>query len=380
MFKTIRGPQGGEINLDGRDVINMASNNYLGFADHPALVKAAKDAIDEYGVSAGAARHIIGNFEIHNQLEKKLAEFKEVEDTCVFSSGLTANTGVIPILVGKGDEVFSDELNHASIIDGIRLSRATVKVYKHKDMADLERLLKESDASAKEDGRTPNKLIVSDAVFSMDGDLATIPEIVALGKKYGVKVMIDDAHGDGVMGKVGRGTVDHFGVRDGVYVETGSLSKAFGSSGGFVAGPKELIDRVKLQARSFIFTATPIQPAFAAAALKALEMLMEDDAPVRKLWENRDYFMSKLSVLGYDLGHTESPVVPVMVGDEDKAREMSEKMYDEGVFAQAIVYPTVAKGKARLRVMISAAHTKEDLDKAVKAFEKVGKEMGLIGN
>ncbi|MCI2062717.1 MAG: glycine C-acetyltransferase [Eubacteriaceae bacterium] len=370
MFKTIRGPQGGEINLDGRDVVNMASNNYLGFANDPALVKAAKDAIDEYGVSAGAARHIIGNFLVHNELEKKLAEFKEVEDTCVFSSGLTANTGAIPMIVGKGDEVFSDELNHASIIDGIRLSRAAVRVYRHKDMADLERLLQEPAEG--------ERLIVTDAVFSMDGDLAPIPEIVALGKKYDARVMIDDAHGDGVMGRSGRGTVDHFGVRDGVYVETGSLSKAFGSSGGFVAGPKELIDKIRVQSRSFIFTATPMQPVFAAAALKAIEMLMEDDAPVRKLWDNREYFMGKMSTLGYDLGHTETPVVPVMVGDEALAKEMSEMLYNEGIFAQAIVYPTVAKGKARLRVMISAAHTKKDLDKAVAAFAKVGKEAGVL--
>lgn len=369
-FKVITSPQGGRIILDGRDIINMAANNYLGLANHPRVVQVAKDALDAYGLGAGAARGIIGNFAPHEELEEKLAKFKGTEASCVFNSGFAANLGCITQMIGKGDDVFSDELNHASIIDGIRLSKATVHAYPHMNMEALEEMLAASTAE--------NRMIVTDAVFSMDGDLAPIPDIVDLGKKYNAKVMIDDAHGDGVMGPSGRGTVDHFEVRDGVYVETGSLSKGFGSAGGFVAGPKDFIDRVSKQARSFIFTATPMQPCMAAAAVAALDILEESDELVRKLWDNREHFVKGIQQLGFDTGKTETPIVPVMIGDEDKAREFSAAMFEAGVFSQALAYPVVPKEKARLRVMVSADHSKADLDEALAAFERVGKEKGLI--
>ena len=370
MYRTVFGPQNGRINLDGKEVINLASNNYLGLANHVEIVKAAKKAIETFGVGAGAGRTIVGNYSVHNELERILADFKGVEATCVFNSGLAANYGTIPVLVGKDDEVFSDELNHASIIDGIRLSKAKINVYKHLDMNDLERHLKGSE--------NKNKLIITDGVFSMDGDLAPLPRIVELSKKYNAKVMVDDAHGDGVMGKSGRGTVEHFGIRNDIYVETGSISKAFGSAGGFVAGSKELIERIQREARSFIFTATPMQPVMAAAAIKAIELLTESDMLVSKLWVNREYFVSKMRMLGFDLGTTKTPIVPVMVGEEEKAQILSDTLFENGVFVQAIKYPIVGKGKARLRVILSAAHEKEDLDKAISVFEKVGKSLAII--
>lgn len=370
MFKTLYGPQGGRINLDGKQVINLASNNYLGLANHPAIVDAAKKAIDLYGVGAGAARAIVGNYTVHNELEEILAKFKEVEATCVFNSGLAANYGTIPLLAGKNDEVFSDELNHASLIDGIRLSKAKINVYKHLDMDDLEKHLRASEAN--------HKLIITDGVFSMDGDIAPLTKIVELSKRYNAKVMVDDAHGDGVMGKFGRGTIDYFGVRDDIYIETGSLSKGFGSAGGFAAGSKELIERIQKEARSFIFTATPMQPSMAAAAVSAIALLMENDALVTKLWVNREYFLSGLAQLGFDLGTTKTPIIPVMVGDEEKAQLFSEMLFANGVFAQAIKYPVVAKGKARLRVIISANHEKEDLDEALTIFKTVGNYLAMI--
>ena len=369
-FKVLTSPQGGRVTLDGRDIINMAANNYLGLANHPRVVQAAKDALDKYGLGAGAARGIVGNFAPHEELEEKLAAFKGTEASCVFNSGFAANLGAITQLIGKGDDVFSDELNHASIIDGIRLSKATVHAYPHMDMAELEKMLAESTAE--------NKMIVTDAVFSMDGDLAPIPEIVELGKKYNAKVMIDDAHGDGVMGPSGRGTVDHFEVREGVYVETGSLSKGFGSAGGFVAGPKDFIDKVSKQARSFIFTATPMQPCMAAAAVAALDILNESDELVRTLWDNREYFMKGISDLGFDTRTTQTPIIPVMTYDEEKARELSARLFEEGVFSQALAFPVVPREQARLRVMVSAAHTKADLDEALSGFEKAGKALGII--
>ncbi len=370
MLKTVYSPQGGRILLDGKKVINLASNNYLGLANHPEIIDAAKKAIDLYGVGAGAARSIAGNYPVHNELEELLAKFKDVEATCVFNSGLAANYGTIPLLVGKNDEVFSDELNHASLIDGIRLSKAKITVYKHLDMNDLERHLHTSESE--------HKLIITDGVFSMDGDIAPLTKIVELSKKYNAKIMVDDAHGDGVMGKSGRGTIDYFGVRNDIYIETGSISKGFGSAGGFAAGSSELIERIQREARSFIFTATPMQPSMASAAVRAIELLMESDALVSKLWQNREYFVSELKQLGFDLGTTKTPIIPVMVGDEEKTQSLSDLLFENGVFAQAIKYPLVGKGKARLRVIISAAHEKEDLDEAISAFRSVGIQLGMI--
>ena len=370
MYRTLYGPQGAHINLDGREMINMASNNYLGLANDPDLVAAAKAAIDKYGVGPSASRNIVGNFAIHDELEEALAKFKGVEAVLVFNSGVAANTGVIPVLVGKGDTIYSDELNHGSIIDGCRLSRATVKVYPHMDLEKLEEMLKEPTEG--------KKLLVADAVFSMDGDLAPLPEMAALAEKYGAMFMVDDAHGDGVMGPFGKGTVEHFNLRDKVMVETGSLSKAFGAAGGCVAGSKEFIEELRPKARSFIFTASPLAPCLTAAALAAIRKIEHDDTLVKRLWENRQYFAARMKEAGLNTGSTVTPVIPVIVGDAEKAEELSARLYDMGVYAQAIKFPVVPRGTARLRVMISAAHTREDLEKAANAIIVITKEMGII--
>jgi len=370
MYRTVNSPQGARIQLDGREVINMASNNYLGLASHPQAILAAKDALDQYGVGPTASRNIVGNFPVHDALEKALAEFKEVEAILVFNCGVSANTGVIPFLAGKGDVIYSDALNHGSIIDGCRLSGAQIKVYEHKNMGSLEGILKEPV--------TGKKLIVTDGVFSMDGDLAPLPEIADLAERYGAMLMVDDAHGDGVMGPRGKGTVDHFGLRSRVNVETGSLSKAFGSAGGFVAGSRELIEALRPKARSFIFTASPMAPCLAAAALKAVEMISQDGSYVAKLWENREYFANRITRLGLNIGTTVTPIIPVIVGDEELAQKMSEDLFEKGVFAQAIKFPMVPKKKARLRFIISAGHSKEDLDLVVEAIEDSARANGLI--
>lgn len=370
MYRTVYSPQGACINLDGREVVNMASNNYLGLASHPEAIKAAKMALDQYGVGPTASRNIVGNFPVHDALEKALAKFKNVEAVLVFNCGVSANTGVIPFLVGKGDVIYSDALNHGSIIDGCRLSGAQIKVYGHKDMVSLEEKLREPVEG--------KRLIVTDGVFSMDGDLAPLPQIADLAEKYGAILMVDDAHGDGVMGPMGKGTVDHFGIRQRVYVETGSLSKAFGSAGGFVAGSKELIDALRPRARSFIFTASPMAPCLAAAALKVIEMISHDDCYVKRLWENREYFANRMKELGLNMGTTVTPIIPVIVGDGERAQRMSRDLFEKGVFAQAIQFPMVPKDRARLRVIISAGHTKEDLDLAADAIEVSAKSMGII--
>lgn len=372
MYRTLSSPQGGRIILDGREVINMASNNYLGLANHPEVVAAAKDAIDKYGVATTASRNICGNYTVHDELEEKLAKFKGVEAVLVFNCGVSANSALIPVLVGKDDLIYSDELNHGSIIDGCRLSGAEIKVFRHMDMAHLEELLKEAETT------DCKKLIVTDCVFSMDGDLAPLPEMADLADKYGAILVVDDAHGDGVMGPGGRGTVDHFGLRDRIIYETGSLSKAFGSAGGFVAGPREFIERFRPIARSFIFTASPMAPCLTAAAAKSADIIMESDALWQKLWDNRNYFAEKLGKLGLNIGSSVTPVIPVIVGDAEKAQKLSQMMYDRGVYAQALQFPMVPKGTARLRTIISADHTKEDLDKVVDALEECAKELGLI--
>ena len=313
MYRTLYSPQGGRIILDGREVINMASNNYLGLANHPAVVAAAKEALEKYGVATTASRNICGNYPVHDELEEKLAKFKGVEATLVFNCGVTANSGLIPQLVGKGDFIYSDELNHGSIIDGCRLSGAKIKVFRHMDMAHLEELLQEPVEG--------KRLIITDGVFSMDGDLAPLPKMADLADQYNALLVVDDAHGDGVMGPAGRGTVDHFGLRDRIIIETGSLSKAFGSAGGFVAGPKEFIEALRPKARSFIFTASPMAPCLTAAAAKAVDLVMENTALVDKLWENRNYFADRLSKLGLNIGTSVTPVIPIIVGDAEKETE-----------------------------------------------------------
>jgi glycine C-acetyltransferase len=370
MYRTLSSPQGGRIILDGKEVINMASNNYLGLANHPATVAAAKDALEKYGVATTASRNICGNYGVHDELEEKLAKFKNVEAVLVFNCGVSANSGLIPQLVGKGDFIYSDELNHGSIIDGCRLSGAKIKVFRHMDMAHLEELLKEPVEG--------KKLIITDGVFSTDGDLAPLHEMADLADKYGAELVVDDAHGDGVMGPGGRGTVDHFGLRDRIRIETGSLSKAFGSAGGFVAAPKEFIEKFRPIARSFIFTASPMAPCLTAAAAKSTDIMMESDALWQKLWDNRNYFAEKLDKLGLNTGSSVTPVIPIIVGDAEKAQALSKMMYEKGVYAQALQFPMVPRGTARLRTIISADHTKEDLDQVLAAVEECAKELGLI--
>ncbi len=371
-IRTLEGPQGSWLEIEGKKVLNLCSNNYLGFANEPRLKKAAIEAIEKWGVGPGAVRTIAGTLKIHEELEKALAEFKRVEAALFFQTGFITNQAVIPTIIGEGDAIFSDELNHASIIDGIRLTKAKRYIYKHCDIDDLKAKLEEA---SKENFR--RKLIVTDGVFSMDGDLAPLPEIVELAEKYDAMVMVDDAHGEGVLGEAGRGIVDHFKLHGRVDIEVGTLSKAFGVVGGYVAGRKELIDYLKQRSRPFLFS-TPLSPADTAASLEAVKILMESGERVERLWNNAKYFKEKMNELGFDTGHSETPITPVMLYDAKLATEFSKKLFEEGIFAQAIGYPTVPKGKARIRVMISAVHTKEDLDFAIEKFAKVGRELNVI--
>ncbi|WGS65433.1 glycine C-acetyltransferase [Marinitoga aeolica] len=371
-IRTLNGAQGAWFEVDGKKVLNLCSNNYLGFANNERLKKAAIAAVEKYGVGPGAVRSIAGTMDIHHQLEKELAEFKKTEATLVVQSGFNANQAVIPAITTAEDAILSDELNHASIIDGVRLSKAKKYVWKHKDVKDLEEKLKE----AKNNGAR-RLLIITDGVFSMDGDLAPLPEIVEVAEKYDAIVMVDDAHGEGVLGESGRGIVDHFHLHGRVDIEVGTLSKAFGVVGGFIAGKKELIEYLKQKARPFLFSSS-LSPAETGAALEAVRILTESGEIVEKLWDNAKYFKDKLNALGFDTWHSETPITPVMLYDAKVAKEFSLKLFEEGIFAQSIGYPTVPKGLARIRVMISAAHTKKDLDFAVEKFEKIGKELNII--
>jgi len=370
-LKELQSPQRPRSVIDGREVINLSSNNYLGLADDPRLKDAMIAATEKYGAGSGAVRTIIGTMSIHNELERKLAEFKHTEAAVVFQSGFTCNSGVIPVLVGEGDAVISDELNHASIIDGCRLSKAKILRYKHADMDDLERVLKESE------GQYRRRLIITDGVFSMDGDIARLPEIVELAEKYGCMTYVDDAHSSGVLGKNGQGSVHHFGLNGRVTVQVGTLSKAVGVLGGYVAGPKALIELLWHKGRPFLFS-TSHPPGVAAACLKAIEIMEQEPELIERLWENTRYFKKGLTDLGLDTGHSETPITPVIVGDEVKAMQLSDRLLEEGVFAQGIAFPTVPRGKARVRTIVTAAHTRADLDEALAAFAKVGRELGLI--
>jgi len=370
-IKVLQGPQGAWVRIDGRDYLNMCSNNYLGLANHPEVKKAAIQAIEEYGVGAGAVRSIAGTNEIDAKLEEKVARFKHMEASIVYQGGLLANTGTIPALVGKGDTVFSEELNHASIIDGVRLSAAQRTVYKHMDMSDLKALLSGSGTSGK-------KLIITDGVFSMDGDIAPVPEIVELSQRYGAISYVDDAHGEGVLGDHGRGIADHFNVADRIDIEMGTFSKAIGSMGGFVAGPEYLIEFLKRKARPFLFS-SGLNPGDAAAVLKSIEIMERDDSLLKKLWENSQHLKKRLTEAGFNLGNSKTPITPVMIGDEKLTVNLSEELYSsERVFASPIVYPTVPAGTARIRLMPSAVHSKKDLDFAVEAFERVGRRIGIL--
>jgi glycine C-acetyltransferase len=359
------------IDLNHHQVVNLSSNNYLGLADHPRLKQAAIDATLKYGVGAGSVRTIVGNQDLLEELEKLLAEFKEEEAVTCFQSGLNCNIGTIQALVNKGDLIISDELNHASIIDGIRLSKADKAVYKHSDMEDLRRILEEKRSSYQ------NVLIITDGVFSMDGDLALLPEIVGLAKEYNALTYVDDAHGSGVLGRNGRGTVDHYGLNGEVDFIIGTLSKAIGVIGGYVASKKSVKEWLLHRARPLLFS-TALPPSAIAATIEAVKILMESDAYTQKLWNNAKYFKNGLKEMGFDIGHSATPITPVMIGSEAKTMEFSRNLLEAGVFVSGIVYPTVPLGKGRCRAMISACHTKENLDFALEAFKIVGKKLYII--
>lgn len=360
-----------EVILNGKRVINLSSNNYLGFATHPRMKKAAIEAIEKYGVGSGAVRTIVGNMDIHEELERKLAAFKREEAVMMFQSGFNCNAGAIQAITNAGDLIISDELNHASIIDGTRLSKADRAVYKHSDMADLERVLKEKRANYK------NVLIITDGVFSMDGDIAKLPEIVELAEKYECMTYVDDAHGSGVLGENGRGTVDHFHLHGRIDFTIGTLSKALGVIGGYVAGSNVMKEWLSHRGRPLLFS-TSLPPAAVGALNEAVDILTESTEYTDRLWENSKYFKSKMKELGFNIGNSETPITPVIIGEESKAMQFSRNLLENGVFVSPIVFPTVPKGTGRVRVMVTAAHTTEQLDKAVAAFAKVGKEMGII--
>lgn len=360
-----------EVLLDGKKVINLSSNNYLGFANHPEMKKAAIEAVEKYGVGSGAVRTIIGNMDIHEMLEVKLAEFKREEAVMVFQSGFNCNAGAIQAITNKGDLIISDELNHASIIDGVRLSRADKAVFKHSDMKDLERVLSE-----KRDHYT-NCLIITDGVFSMDGDIAKLPEIVELAEKYNCMTYVDDAHGSGVLGESGRGTVDHFGLHGRIDFTIGTLSKAIGVIGGYVAGKKVMKEWLLHRGRPLLFS-TSLPPAAVGAITKAVELLSTTTEYTDRLWENAKFFKAELGKLGFDIGHSETPITPVIIGDEAQTVAFSKRMLEKGVFVSPIVFPTVPKGTGRVRCMVTAGHTEKQLLDAVRVFEEVGKEMRLL--
>ena len=375
----ITGPTGARAIINGKSEINLSSNNYLGLASDPRLKEAAIAAAKKYGAGAGAVRTIIGTLDIHEEMEAKLAKFKKSEAVIVFQSGFTANAGTIPAIMNKEDAIISDELNHASIIDGCRLSGAKILRYKHSDMNDLERVVKEAISS----GAYKKFMIITDGVFSMDGDIAKLPDIASIAEKYDIPVYIDDAHASGVLGKDshgrlnGSGSVSHFGLYGKIDIQIGTLSKAIGVIGGYVAGSKDLIDWLKLRGRPFLFS-TAMTPADAGAVIAAIDILSSSNELVERMWENGKYFKKLLSDMGYDIGHSETPITPVIIGDEAKAMKFSDELFKEGVFAQGIAYPTVPKGKARVRNIVTAAHTKEMLDEAAQSYKKVGQRMGII--
>lgn len=370
--RVLESPQGPWITIDGKKVLNFCSNNYLGFAQDKRIVKAVVRAIKTYGVGAGAVRPISGNMTLHMEAEYALADFKGAEAAFLLPGGFIANIVAIATIVGKEDVVISDELNHASIIDAIKLSQVKNKfIYKHSDMADLERALREAKKIS-----TGIILIATDGVFSMDGDIAKLPDIVRLAKKYGAITMVDDAHGEGVLGN-GRGIAAHFGLEGQLDIEVGTLSKAFGVIGGVITGKKELIEYYRQKGRPYLFS-TGLSVADCAAVIEGVRILSESDRLVKKLWANASYLKSQLQKAGFDTGRTETPITPVMLGDENLAKEFSAQLYARGVFATPIKFPMVAMGKARIRVMPSAVHTRKDLDIGISAFIRVGKERNVI--
>ena len=378
-LRVMSSAQGPIVSVDERRLISLSSNDYLGLTHHPRLRAAVLTAVREFGVGSGAVRTIAGTMSIHEALEAELAEFKGTPAVLTFQSGFTANTGVIPVVTGEADLIVSDALNHASIIDGMRLSRAPRKVYPHGDTDALREILREAREVGRPDGGGPYRLIlvVTDGVFSMDGDIAPLPRIVEAAEAYGAAVMVDDAHASGVLGRHGRGTVDHFDLHGRVAIQVGTLSKAVGSLGGYVAGSLALRQLLTQRARPFLFS-TSHPPAIVAACREAIRVMQEEPELQERLWANTARFKAGLTQLGFDTGRSETPITPVMMGDSETAGRFSDRLLDEGVFAQPVVFPTVALDKARLRTIVTAAHANEQLDRALDAFDAVGHELGLI--
>jgi glycine C-acetyltransferase len=370
-IRTLSSPQGAWLVVDGKRVLNFCSNNYLGLANHPRIVEAAQEAVRKYGVGPAAVRSIAGTMDLHLELERRLAAFKGVQAAITFQSGFTANMGTIPALVGKDDAVFSDELNHASIIDGCRLSGAKIIRYAHCNPEDLNRVLSEERANY------PRAMVITDGVFSMDGDIAPLDKIYEVVQKYDAILMVDDAHGEGVIGKGGRGIVDHFGLHGKVDVEIGTLSKAFGVVGGVSAGNPVVVEWLRQRGRPFLFSSAMTVPDV-AACLAALDILEESTELVDRLWDNARYFKAEIHKLGFNTGLSTTPITPIMLGEAPLAQQFSRELFENGLFAMSIGFPTVPKGKARIRVMISAAHSREDLDKGLEIFAGVGRKLGVI--
>ncbi len=369
--RTLEGPTGARAVFDGRPVINLASNNYLGLAGHPRMNEAAARAAAEFGAGTGAVRTIAGTMTMHRELEDRFAAFKHAEAALMFQSGFTANSGTVAALLSKGDVIVSDRLNHASIIDGARLSRAQIRVFEHKDVEHADRLLSEA---ASENGR---RLLITDGVFSMDGDIAPLPALVDVAERHGAIMMVDDAHASGVLGAGGAGTVDHFGLHGRVDIQVGTLSKAIGVLGGFIAGPAHLIEWLQNRGRPYLFS-TSAPPAVVAACMEALEIIRDEPERLERLWSNTRAFKEGLHALGFDTGMSETPITPVITGDETATQRLAARLFEEGVFAPAIVYPTVAQGSARVRTIVTANHTEDDLGQALEVFRTVGRELGLV--
>ena len=371
-LRVLDGEQKAHATVDHRSVVNLSSNNYLGLTTHPLLRERALEAVTRLGVGSGSVRTIAGTMAIHMELERRLAAFKQTEAAVVFQSGFTANAGTVSAILGRDDAIISDELNHASIIDGARLSRATIKVFPHRDVDAARIIVKELPASQR-------KLLITDGVFSMDGDLGPLPALCDVADEFGCLMMVDDAHASGVFGREGRGTIDHFGVHGRVDVQVGTLSKAIGALGGYVAGCRSLIDFLYHRARPFLFS-TSHPPAVAATCIAALDVLETEPQWMAQLWDNTRFFKAGLRALGFDTGASESPITPVIVGEDSLAMQLSDRLFGEGVFAQGIAFPTVARGKARVRTIVTATHTRDELQFALDAFKKVGTSLGIIKN
>jgi glycine C-acetyltransferase len=371
-LRVLESESAAEARFDGKDVINLASNNYLGLTTHPKLREAALEATRRYGVGSGAVRTISGTMSLHMQLEERIARFKNVEACVVFQSGFAANAGTVAAVLTPEDHIVSDELNHASIIDGCRLSRAKIHVFPHKDTAAAERKLAELD------GQPGRKLLITDGVFSMDGDIGPLPGLVEAAEKHGAIMMVDDAHSSGVLGRNGRGTIDHFGLHGRVHIQVGTLSKAIGVLGGYVCGSRALIEFLYHRARPFLFS-TSHPPAVAASCMAAFDVLEEEPERIQRLWDNTRYFKQGLRAAGFNTGVSETPITPVIVGEARTAHALSAALFEEGVLATGIGFPTVAEGRARVRTIVTATHTREDLDRALEVFARVGKKLGILG-